>query len=109
MLEHGLAGIAVERLDDDLAMLGMERRGPRRASGVIMRRRHELREIEHEQLFGRVADRRRVVDDQRLACDPLEQMGRGDVAEVERRILAHQHDVDVAAKVEHRDSSPALK
>ena len=42
----------------------------------------------------------RVVDDQGLALDPLEQVRRGDVAEVERRVLAHQHDVDVAAEVE---------
>ena len=49
---------------------------------------------------GALRTARRVVDDQRLALDPLEQMRRGDVAEVERRILPHQHDVDVAAEVE---------
>ena len=67
------------------------------------RRRHEAREIEHPQLFGRVAHRGGVVDHQGLALDPLEQMGGGDVAEVERRVLAHQHDVDVAAEVEDRE------
>ena len=41
-----------------------------------------------------------IVDDQRLALDPLEQMGGGDVAEVEGRVLAHQHHVDVAAEIE---------
>ena len=64
------------------------------------RRRHILGEIEHQDFFRRVADRRRVVDDQSLVLDPLEQMGRRDVAEVERRVLAHQHDIDVAAEVE---------
>ena len=41
-----------------------------------------------------------IVDHQRLARDPLEQMGGGDVADVERRILAHQDDVDVAAEID---------
>ena len=83
-------------------MLGEElARGAERAGDH--RRRHESREIEHPDLFRRVAHRRRVVDDQRLALDPLEQVGRGDVAEVERRVLAHQHDVDVAAEVEDRE------
>ena len=36
---------------------------------------------------------RRVVDDERLGMDALEQVGRGDVGEVEGRVLAHQHDV----------------
>ena len=56
---------------------------------------------------GALRTRRRVVDDQGLALDPLEQMGGGDVAEVERRILAHQHDVDVAAEVEDREVAEA--
>ena len=42
----------------------------------------------------------RIVDDQGLAGDPLEQIGGGDVADVERRVLPHQHDIDVAAEVE---------
>ena len=97
--EHRRAGIAVERLDDDLAMPGVERlQLVERARD--QRRRHEAREVEHEQFLGRVADAARVVDDQRLARDPLEQIGGGDVADVERRILPHQHDVDVAAKVD---------
>src|SRR3954452_22958013 len=63
-------------------------------------RRHELREIEHPELLGRVADAGRIVDNQGLALDPLEQMRGGDIAEVERRILPHQDDVDVTAEVE---------
>jgi hypothetical protein len=34
-------------------------------------------------------------------------MGGGDVAEVERRVLPHQHDVDVAAEVEDRELAEA--
>ena len=45
----------------------------------------------------------RVVDDQGLVLDPLEQVRGGDVAEVERRILPHQDDVDVLAEVEDRE------
>ena len=56
--------------------------------------------IEHEHLLGRVADAGGIVDHQRLVRDPLEQVRGGDVAEVERRILAHQHDIDVVAEVE---------
>ncbi len=36
----------------------------------------------------------RVVDDQRLGMHPLQQVGRRDVGEVERRILPHQDDVE---------------
>ena len=80
-------------------MLGEElARQPERAGD--RGRRHELRKIEHPDLFRRVADAGRVVDHQRFALDPLEQVRRGDVAEVERRVLAHQHHVDVAAEVE---------
>ena len=57
-------------------------------------RRHQLGELGDEQLLGRVADRDRVVDHQRLRVDPLEQVRGRDVGQVERRILAHQHDVE---------------
>jgi hypothetical protein len=57
--------------------------------------------------LGRVADRGGIVDHQRLALDPLEQVGGGDVAEVEGRVLAHQHDVGVAAEVEDRGLAEA--
>ena len=49
---------------------------------------------------GALRTARRVVDHQGLVLDPLEQVGRGDVAEVERRILPHEDDIDVAAEVE---------
>ena len=64
------------------------------------RRRHELREVEDEHLFGRVADLGGIVDHQGLATDALQQVGGGDVAEVERRVLAHQHYVGVAAQIQ---------
>ena len=71
-------------------------------------RRHELGEVEHPQLFRRVADACGIVDDQRFALDALEQVRRGDVAEVERRVLAHQHDVDVAAEIEDSRLAEAI-
>ncbi len=98
-LEDRLAAIAVERLDHDFLMLGEE--GARFVEAARdERRRHELRIIEHEHFLRRVAHRRRVVDHQRLVRDPLEQMRRGDIAEVERRILPHQHDIGFVAEVE---------
>ena len=74
---------------------------------MISGRRHEPREIEHPHLLRRIADGGGIVDHQGLALDPLEQMGGGDVAEVERRVLAHQHDVDVAAEIEDRELAEA--
>ena len=67
------------------------------------RRWHEAGKVEHPDFLGRVAHRGRVIDHEGLAPDPLEQVRCGDIAEVERRVLAHQHDVDVAAEVEDRE------
>ena len=53
-----------------------------------------------EQLFGRVADMRRIVDHQRPGMDMFQQVRGRDVGHVERRILAHQDDVDVG-EVDH--------
>ncbi len=83
-------------------MLGME--GARLVEPAgDQRRRHELGIVEHEQLFGRVADGGGVVDHQSLVLDPFEQVGRGDVGEIEGRILPHQHHVGVLADVERHD------
>ncbi len=72
--------------------------------------RHELGEVEHEHFFGRVAHRDRVVDDERLVPDSFEQPGTGEIAEVEGRILPHQHDIDIAAEVEqHRIAEPVMR
>ena len=68
----------------------------------------EIGEIEHEDLFGRVADRGRVVDDERSGLDALEQVGGGDVAQIEGRILAHQHDIGIAAEVEDLGLAQAI-
>ena len=100
------AGKTVQRLDHDLALPGEELAGDAERAGQ-RGRRHELREIEHPDLLRRIANRRGVVDHQGLALDPLEQMGRGYVTEVEWRVLAHQHDVDVAAEVEDREVAEA--
>jgi hypothetical protein len=64
------------------------------------RRRHEAREIEHEDLFGRIAHAGRIVDHQRLPLQPLKQVRGGDVGQVERRILPHQHHVDILYEVD---------
>jgi hypothetical protein len=96
-LEDRLAAIAVERLDHDLAMPGKE--GARLVQAARhQRRRHELGIIEHEHLLGCVADAGGIVDHQSPVRDPLEQVGGGDVAEVERRILAHQHDIRLSPR-----------
>ncbi len=80
-LHHHRAVLAPEILD-----LGLVARD--------QRRRHQMRELRDEDLLGRVANVVRIVDDEHLRVDPLEQVRRGDVGEVERRILAHQHHVD---------------
>ena len=46
-----------------------------------------------QQLLRRVPHRSRIVHHQRLRMDVLQQMRRGDIGHVERRILTHQHDV----------------
>jgi hypothetical protein len=57
------------------------------------RRRHQVGELRDEDLLGRVAHLRRIVDDERLRMDALEEMRRRDVGHVEGRILAQQHHV----------------
>ena len=66
-----------------------------------------MREIEHEQLLGRIAHGPRVIHHQRVIGDPLEQISGGDVADVERRVLAHQHDVNVGGQVERLEFTRA--
>ena len=74
-------------------MLGAERLDRRLVAGDEGRR-HQLGEIHHEQLLGRVAHAARIVDDQRPRLDALENVRRRDIGEIERRVLAQQHDVD---------------
>jgi hypothetical protein len=58
------------------------------------RRRHQVGKFGDEDLFGSVAYVGRVVDDQRFRMHTLQQMRCRDVGKVERRILAHQDDVE---------------
>ena len=98
--EHRRAGIAVERLEDDLAMLARGTPSARPSERVISVGGMKCAKSSTNNFSGASRTAARVVDDQRLARDPLEQIGGGDVADVERRVLPHQHDVDVAAKVD---------
>jgi hypothetical protein len=91
--KDGLAAFAVERFHDDVAVLGAERLDLGEVAGD-QRRRHQIRKLHHEHLFRRVADLRRLVDDQGRGADALEQMGRGDIGQVERRVLPQQDDIE---------------
>ena len=77
-LEHRGAAVSVERLHDDLAVLGTE------GLDLVLvardqGRRHQVGELEDEDLLRRVANLRWIVDDQRLGMDALEDVGRRDV------------------------------
>ena len=74
-------------------MLGAERLDLGEVAGD-QGRRHQLGKFHHEHFFRRIAHLRRVVDDQRLGLEPLEQVRRRDVGEIERGILAQQHHVE---------------
>ncbi len=100
--EHRLAAIAVQRLHHDRTMLRLEALHLVERAGD-QRGRHEAFEIEHIDLFGRVAHRCGVVDHERAALEPLENVCRSDIADIEGRILPHQHNIDILAQVEpHR-------
>ena len=92
-LEHGRAAGAVERLHHDLAVLGAEGLDRVPVAGDEGRG-HQLREIHDEQLLRRVADAARIVDDERLRLNALEEMRRRHIGEIEGRVLPEQHDVD---------------
>ena len=62
--------------------------------------RHEPGIVQHHHLFGRITHAFRIVDHQRGALQPLKNVGGGDVAKVKRRVLPHQHHVDVGGKVD---------
>ena len=63
-------------------------------SRVIKRRRHQVGKFGDEDFLRRVAHMGRIVDHQRPGMDALEHVRRGDIGEVERRILAQQHHVE---------------
>src|SRR4029077_10198259 len=56
--------------------------------------RHKPRKIHDKKLLRRVAHAGRIVDDQDLWRQMLEQMRRGYIGEIERRILTQEHDVE---------------
>ena len=93
--EHRLAAFAVERLHHDIAVGGAKLLDRGEVAGD-QGRRHQLGKFHYEHLFRRVAHLRGIVDDQRLRLQPLEQVGRRDVSEIERRVLAQQHHVECA-------------
>src|SRR5262249_37821819 len=69
--EHCGAAGAEQRFHHDLAVLGVELLDLGAIAGD-QRRRHQIRELDHEQLFGRVAHVHGIVDHQRLGMDALE-------------------------------------
>ncbi len=97
--ENRLSAIAVQRLDYDSAVPGLK------FADLVertrdQRRRHEARIVKHEHLFGRVDHLARVVDHQRLAAQPVEDEGGADIAQIEGRILPHQHHIDIARQID---------
>jgi len=84
--------IAVERLEDHVAHLVAEAADLGGIAGDEGGR-HQVGEFGDEDLFRRIAHPGRIVDDERLRMDALEQVRRGDVGHVEGRVLAQQHHV----------------
>ena len=74
-------------------MLGLER-----LDGVQIARNRggwgQVREIQHQQLFGKVADPERVVHHQRRFFQTVQKMGRGDVMHVKGRVLSQPDHVE---------------
>jgi len=91
--EDRAAAHAIQRLHHHLAVLGdegLERRGIARDQGG----RAALREFQRPQLFVEVAQALRVVDHHRPgALRQAQDLGVVEVVGVDRRVLAHQHDM----------------
>ena len=98
-MKHARAAIPEKRLDDDVAMLRPEGRDAAAVSGHH-RNRHQIREMRDEQLFRRIADLGGIIHHQCLGVDMFQDMGGRDVAHVKGRVLAHQHHIGIAAKVQ---------
>ena len=90
--EDAGAAIAVERLDDDVAVARAERVGSP-ADPRDQRRRHQFGKFGDEEFLRRIAHAGRIVDDERLGVDPLEQMRGGDVVHVEGRVLPQKDHI----------------
>jgi hypothetical protein len=99
--KHCLAAFAVKWLHDDVALLGAER-----LDGVEVAReqsrRHQIGKFGDEDFFRRVAHMARIVDHQGFGMDAVEHVGRRDIGEVERRVLAQQHHVEAGEVDEAR-------
>ena len=94
--EDRLAAHAVEGFRDDIFLLGEKR--PHFFNGAgYQRQRRALRDPGRVGLFVHVAQCLRMIDDQRAcrAC-PVEDVGGVHVLHIERRVLAHQDDVEIA-------------
>ena len=63
-------------------------------------RRRQAGELGHQQFLGRATHLAWVVHHQGLGMHRLQQIGRGHIGHVERRILAHQDHVDVRGQVQ---------
>ena len=90
--EHAGPAIAVQRLQDDVAMPCLEGADRRQIAGDH-RWRGQLRIVENQQLFRRIAHPERIVHHQRAGMDALQDMGCGDIAHVKGRILAQPDDI----------------
>ena len=91
--KHRAAAMAVERLHHDVAVLRTERLD----LGEVARdqsRRHQVGKFGDEHLLRCVAHARGTVHHEGFGVDALEHVRRGDVGEVERRVLPQQDDVE---------------
>ena len=90
--ENARAAVAIKRLQDHIAVLFFE--GP---DGLKIpcdhRRRRQFGEAQNQELFGEIAHPERVIHNQRARVDHLQQMGRRDIAHVERRVLAQPNNI----------------
>jgi len=98
--------MAVQRFHDHRAM-GIAERVDLVEIARNQRRRHQMREIHHEELFGRVAHAGGIVHHQRPGMQTLQKMRRGDVGEIERRVLPQENDVEGVSG--SRLGSPSVK
>jgi len=96
--------MAMQRLHHDRTMLVAERVDFVEVARDQCRR-HQMREIHHEDFFRRVAHAGGVVHHQRLRMDAFEEMRRGDVGEIERRVLPQQDDVILRQRLAPRLAS----
>ena len=85
--------IAVKRLDDDISELVAKG-----ADGLAVARdqgwRHQVGKFHDQNFFRRVAHGSRVIDDQGLRMNALQQMGIGDITHVKGRVLTQQNHVE---------------